>query len=289
MSSGRFGSCRRGVAANVKRTNVVAAVGRLPSIDADERRRIDAPARLPRAFRGGRADDRFAGFDVAGRLVEPQAVARLLLDQQEAAVALDDRRDRHGGTGDADVRAGLELRDRAGSVHGLRRRHAARHRDRDDSRSNSRARRKLNKAGHESPAFHVAKKTRLLRRSLHRVRRLRCVGGRRRRRRRLRLDRVVLVHRRAGRRRFFCIAFCCSAKCFFLAAFLAALASFAALASSAFIASADFIASDFMAGAAGVGGGGRRGGLRERRGRRDGKGAGDQGGKQLVHVHSYVK
>ena len=60
---------------------------------------VDAPAGFLERFarRGGR--QRFAGLEMPGRLVQPRPGARFLLDQQEAAVALDDGRDGDGGTG----------------------------------------------------------------------------------------------------------------------------------------------------------------------------------------------
>src|SRR6185312_2056935 len=73
------------------------AVGRLPQVDADEPRHLDAP----RAFLERLADrarlERLAGLEMARRLVEAQAATRALLDEQETPVALDDRRDAHRG------------------------------------------------------------------------------------------------------------------------------------------------------------------------------------------------
>src|SRR5690349_675256 len=85
-----------------------AAIRRFPLINTDERRRIDAPGGFLERLARRRADDRLASLDVSRRLVEPRAVARLFLDQEEAPIALDDRRDGDCRARDLlDVRTGL--------------------------------------------------------------------------------------------------------------------------------------------------------------------------------------
>ena len=71
-----------------------------PLSDASQRyapTRADSVTSQPvsRAFRGSRACS-VSPDSSAGRLIESRAVARFLLDQQVASVALDDRRDRNG-------------------------------------------------------------------------------------------------------------------------------------------------------------------------------------------------
>src|SRR6185437_8400897 len=70
-----------------------AAIDRLPVVDADQRDRLDIPGGFLEGLAHGSRGDRLAGFDVSRRLVETQSGAGLLLDEEVAAVALDDRRD----------------------------------------------------------------------------------------------------------------------------------------------------------------------------------------------------
>jgi hypothetical protein len=69
------------------------ALGPRPLIDADQRRRPEAPGGLLQRLARAGGDQRLALVEVPGRLVEAQAVVGFLLDQQEAAVALDQRGD----------------------------------------------------------------------------------------------------------------------------------------------------------------------------------------------------
>ena len=71
--------------------------GRLPAIDTHERGGRDVIARLLQRFAHRGGDQSLSGFEVASRLVQPHAGPRLLLDQQERAVA--DHDGGHGGDG----------------------------------------------------------------------------------------------------------------------------------------------------------------------------------------------
>ena len=59
--------------------------------------RSGAAARDVERLARDRLRERLARVEVAGRLVDPQALAGLLLDEQEAPVALDDGGHRHAG------------------------------------------------------------------------------------------------------------------------------------------------------------------------------------------------
>ena len=71
----------------------------LPAIDAHERRGRDAISRLLERFAYRGVHQRFAGLEMTRRLIEADTVPRLFLDQQERAVANDNRRDGHGRPG----------------------------------------------------------------------------------------------------------------------------------------------------------------------------------------------
>ena len=79
-SSARAASCATTSPANANRMNVAPVSARLPPIDADERGRRDPVAGLLERLAHGRGDERFARLEVAGRLIETHADARLLLD-----------------------------------------------------------------------------------------------------------------------------------------------------------------------------------------------------------------
>ena len=68
-----------------------------PLVDPDQRRRSERPRRLLEGLARAGIDQRFAGVEVARRLVDANAVLGFLFDQQETAVALDQR-------GDGDIR-----------------------------------------------------------------------------------------------------------------------------------------------------------------------------------------
>ena len=98
-SSARCASCATTSPAKAKRMNVAPVAARLPAIDADERRRRDAVARFLERLAHRGVHQRFAGLQMARRLIETDTVTRLFLDQQERAVADDNRRDGHGRSG----------------------------------------------------------------------------------------------------------------------------------------------------------------------------------------------
>ena len=75
--------------------------GPRPLIDADQRRRPEVPGRFLQRLAGAGGHQRFAFVEMPGRLVEADAVLGLLLDQQKAAVALDERGDGDVGFPDA--------------------------------------------------------------------------------------------------------------------------------------------------------------------------------------------
>src|SRR5690606_30379069 len=62
-------------------------------VDADAGHRLDLPGGLLERLARHRLQQRLARIEVAGRLVDPHAFERRLLDQQEPAVALDHRGD----------------------------------------------------------------------------------------------------------------------------------------------------------------------------------------------------
>lgn len=64
----------------------------LPEVHPDERLGVKHPRRLFERFPYDRIHRALATFDVTGRLVEHHAVPGALFDEQEFAVALDDRR-----------------------------------------------------------------------------------------------------------------------------------------------------------------------------------------------------
>ena len=68
-----------------------------PLIDADQGGGPELPAGFFERFARAGGDQCFAGFEMAGRLVEAQAVFGVLFDQQETPVALDQRSDRDIG------------------------------------------------------------------------------------------------------------------------------------------------------------------------------------------------
>ena len=84
-SSARADVVRDDVAGEREPDEGRARVGRLPAIDADERRRRDSMAGFLERLPHGRGDQRFAGLEVAGGLVETHAGARLLLDERGSA------------------------------------------------------------------------------------------------------------------------------------------------------------------------------------------------------------
>jgi hypothetical protein len=88
---------RDDLAANAKRMNVAPVSAACHRIDADERGRRDPMAGLLERLAHGRGDERFACLEVAGRLIETYADARLLLDEQERVVAHHDGGDRYDG------------------------------------------------------------------------------------------------------------------------------------------------------------------------------------------------
>src|SRR6185436_3471899 len=65
--------------------------GVVPAIDADERGRLEAVRRLLEHFTPARGDERLAGVEMAGGLVQHQPAFDALFHEKKAAVALDDR------------------------------------------------------------------------------------------------------------------------------------------------------------------------------------------------------
>src|SRR5256885_1272044 len=70
-------------------------IRRLPAIDAEERGGCDPIARLLHGFAHSGVDKTLARFEMAGRLVQPHAGARLFFYEQKRVFADDDSRDRH--------------------------------------------------------------------------------------------------------------------------------------------------------------------------------------------------
>src|ERR1051326_1938214 len=68
--------------------------GVVPAVDADERGRLEAGRRLLEHSPPARGDERLAGVEMSGRLVQHQPAFDALLHEQKTAVALDDGCDR---------------------------------------------------------------------------------------------------------------------------------------------------------------------------------------------------
>src|SRR5688572_1226697 len=68
--------------------------GVVPAVDADQARRLEAVRGLLEHLAPARLDQRLAGVEVAGRLVEHQPSVYLLLNEQKPAAALHHRGDR---------------------------------------------------------------------------------------------------------------------------------------------------------------------------------------------------
>ena len=66
-------------------------------IGADERLGLESMRRFFERLADYRFDERFARFEVTGRLVDPQTCGRVLFDDEKAPVSLDDRRHRNVG------------------------------------------------------------------------------------------------------------------------------------------------------------------------------------------------
>ena len=89
---GAAAPCRR-----TRRAGTSCRVSALPEVDADDVLRLERPARLLERLADDGVEQRFAVLEVAGRLIEHDAAADAFLDEQELAVALDDRGDRDVG------------------------------------------------------------------------------------------------------------------------------------------------------------------------------------------------
>ena len=88
-------------AAEGKAHRGAAGAGIAPEVDADQLARGEAPRGLLAHLAHDRLEQRLAGLDVAGGLVEDQAAIDALLDDEEAAVDLRDGR--NGDLGCADM------------------------------------------------------------------------------------------------------------------------------------------------------------------------------------------
>src|SRR5690606_2502698 len=74
--------------------------GRLvfPKIDADEVTRLESVTRFLERLSDDRVEQRLVGLEMTGGLIEDDLPARVLLDEEEAVVTLDD-----GGNGDVEA------------------------------------------------------------------------------------------------------------------------------------------------------------------------------------------